>query len=218
MMDDQQCSNNFKELAEMFYNRNFGQASKQEIEIFMFHAYMNSLRKKGTEISDYSISKELGITQQRVRNLRIKENLVYDLNVDWKKELEKRMSNARYEAPFIVMDIPDPNVLIEVKNYLEENGKYTDTRINNRLLSIRVDFFVDLAMEIDPKKRAKDIYKTLVKELKKDEKYNAIDLDPIVSVQGLVEAGVTVSSIVSLLAGIVSPTNDLFNALNLLIK
>ncbi len=213
-MNNQRCANNFKELAEMFYNHNFGQASKQEIEIFMFHAYMDGLREDKKTITDYTISKKLGITQQRVRNLRIKENLVYGLNVDWKKELVRCISNARYEDPFIVMDIPDPNVLLEVKNYLEENGKYADTRINKRLLSIRVEFFMDLSMEVDSEKTAKEIFKSLVTKIKRDEKYNTIDLKPIVSAQGLVEAGVAVSSIICNLAEIVSPDNMVIKVLN----
>jgi len=69
-------------------------------------------------------------------------------------------------------------------------------------------------MEVDSEKTAKEIFKSLVTKIKRDEKYNTIDLKPIVSAQGLVEAGVAVSSIICNLAEIVSPDNMVIKVLN----
>lgn len=72
----------FDEIAAHFYNANFGQMSKSNMELLMFSFYMNKLIQNnkfedGTidyqKCSDYRISKELGITQQRVQNLKIKK-------------------------------------------------------------------------------------------------------------------------------------------------
>lgn len=192
----------FRELSDRFYKQNFGQMSKQEVELFMFHVYINELRLSKQPITDYRISKELGITQQRVRNLRVKEQLVYKAEIDWKKELATCIENAKYEAPYIVIDIPDPNVMIEVRNYLEEHGKYSDIRINSRLLTVRVDFFLDLVLEVEGGNDKGKIFKELKRKIKSDNEYNNIDMDPIVSIQGLVKAGVSVATILSCLSGL----------------
>ena len=71
-----------------------------------------------------------------------------------------------------------------------------------------------MSMEVDSEKTAKEIFKSLVTKIKRDEKYNTIDLKPIVSAQGLVEAGVAVSSIICNLAEIVSPDNMVIKVLN----
>ena len=161
---------------------------------------MEKLRDSNVLITDYKISRDLGITQQRVRNLRIKENLVYPISFDWKKELANCIRNAKYEEPNMVIDIPDPNVMIEIRNYLEEHGQYSDIRLNSRLLTVRVDFFPDLALEIENDTTKEKIIKNLKNMIKKEKKYNRINMDSVVSVQGLVDAGVALATIVPFLA------------------
>ena len=78
----------FDEIASQFYEANFGQASKADIELMMFRLYIEKLIKQhrnpdGTvdyrKCSDYKISKDLGITQQRVRNLKVKNQLIHPI-------------------------------------------------------------------------------------------------------------------------------------------
>ena len=66
--------------------------------------------------SDYIISKELGITQQTVRNLKIKKQLVYPTQFDWKESLAKLTEHARYEEATrtIIINIPDPNLFYDI--------------------------------------------------------------------------------------------------------
>ena len=96
----------FDEIASKFYNTNFGKFSKSDVELLMFKFYIrklttDSVSEDGTIIynkcSDYRISKELGISQQRVRNLKIKNQLENPIPFDWQKALAKLTENARYD-------------------------------------------------------------------------------------------------------------------------
>lgn len=78
--DKAQC---FDKLAAHFYNANFGQMSKADIELLMFDFYLCKMIDEHksadgsidyNECSNYKISQDLGITQQRVRNLKIKSS------------------------------------------------------------------------------------------------------------------------------------------------
>ena len=169
---------------------------------------MEQRRDNGESITDYSIGRELGITQQRVRNLKIKEQLKYPRNIDWKEELGELLKKARYDDPNIVIDVPDPNVLIEIKNYLEENGMYVNTQLNSRLLSMRIEFFVDLALETDDSKNRDEVYKSLIKELKKTNKYEDGKLQPNLNkCKDFVDVGVNIVDIVVSLVSLASPNN-----------
>lgn len=66
-------ANMFDQIAGHFYSRNFGQTSKTDLEVLMFNFYLRQMERTHPHALnlDYLISKELGITQQRVRNLRL---------------------------------------------------------------------------------------------------------------------------------------------------
>ena len=72
----------FDRIAKLFYFRNFGTANKSDIELLMFDFLLNVLIENNTdndnvldynECSDYYIAKLLGITQEKVRNLKVKK-------------------------------------------------------------------------------------------------------------------------------------------------
>ncbi len=80
--------------------------SKADIELMMFHFYIEKMvtdfkDENGIldykKCSDYKISKDLGITQQRVRNLKVKNQLVYPIEYDWKAALSQLIKNVRYD-------------------------------------------------------------------------------------------------------------------------
>lgn len=201
-------------IASKFFNRNFGQASKSEIELLMFHLYMEHRLKNKKSTTDYSLSKELGITQQRIRNLRIKEQLVYPREIDWKEYLAKQLDNARYDDPLIVIDIPDPNVLIEIKNHLEESGKYVRLERNSRLLSMRIEFFLDLAIEIDEQKDSKTIYSQLLTSLAENNKLDEKGIHPVAKkCDDILSYGADITTIIANLASILSPGNIVFDSI-----
>ena len=72
----------FEQIANLYYKKNFGQATKQEIDMRMFHLFMGKIRESDERITDYKISKEPEITQSRVRSYRIKEQLLFPREID----------------------------------------------------------------------------------------------------------------------------------------
>lgn len=83
----------FDKIASYFYEQNFSTLGKSDFELMMFHIYMQHLKDTNSPNDDYSVSKALGITQQRVRSLKIKQQLRYGQTEDWKVELAKTALN-----------------------------------------------------------------------------------------------------------------------------
>lgn len=86
----------FDILSEKYYKNNFGTFSKADCDLLMFSFYIEKMVRDNSDdnnvvnyniCSDYTIAKELGITPQKVRNLKIKKQLVYPITFDWKKSL-----------------------------------------------------------------------------------------------------------------------------------
>ena len=80
----------FDEIVKHFYQKNFGSLSKTDMDILMFHIYIEHLIGEicidnddntidYTLCSDYVISRQLGITQQRVRSLKVRSELAYPI-------------------------------------------------------------------------------------------------------------------------------------------
>lgn len=167
----------FRELAELFYKKNFSTASKSEVELLMFHFFMDamiSLNKKAatnvldyTACSDYKISKQLGITQERVRNLKIRAQARYPEEFDWKLSLQSLSDSIRYDEvkKRIIIPIPDPNLYIEIKNFIEENGGYVEVQRSGNYIQIRPEYYVLLMYDSVPDEEKKKIASKVSKEL-----------------------------------------------------
>lgn len=171
----------FDEIADKFYNHNFGTFSKSEMELLMFNFYIKKLVDMNVQNDnilnynascDYYISKELGITQQKVNNLKVKNQLVNPIDFDWKKSFLGMIQNARIDDKTrkVFINIPDPNLYIEIKHYLEEKGGYIDTQLNKGLLKIRAEYFIQLLVEIEPGKNRKTIIKEIKKKIREENK------------------------------------------------
>ena len=168
----------FDEIAARFYNSNFGLLSKSEFELMMFRFYLEKLIsdnkfEDGTidyaKCSDYKISKDLGITQQRVKNLKVKNQLANPIDFKWEKALAKLTKNARYDQATkrITLNIPDPNLYLEIQNFIEENGAYIEKQLNSKVLQLRAEYFIDLIVALEPEEKRREIIKSL-KQLFKD--------------------------------------------------
>lgn len=163
----------FDEIAKCFYNKNFGSLSKSDMELMMFDFYIKKLIAENTDnnkqidyrkISDYKISKELGITQQRVRNLKVKNQLVHPQEIyDLKKELPNLIKSATYdsESGKITINIHDPNLALEIENAIEESGAYIEKQLNNKIFQIRAEYFVDLILSLSENKDREKIVEEL---------------------------------------------------------
>ena len=162
----------FDKIAEKYYYSNFGTASKSDIDVLMFSIYIEQILEKGPEnfsaYSDYTLSKQLGITQSRVSNLKVKKELLYPYEgFKWKEALLTASKNAIIEDHRIKFFIPDRNVFLEVKNAIEYTGGFIDVTLTNNLLVIRKEYFLDLLVAIsedgDRKRIRKEINEVLIK-------------------------------------------------------
>ena len=190
----------FDKLAMHFYRQNFGTFSKGDTELLMFNFLLeNEIRSHSdgavlnyNAVSDYKLSKILGITQQKVRNLKIKKQLIYPIEFDWKHSLAGLIENARYdkETKKIILSIPDPNLLIEIQNFIEERGGYFTIQSNNKLLQLRIEYFLELTVLVDDSEKAKKkIIKRIKNEIQRSEKHEN-DFDEKSIGRSLIDIGV----------------------------
>lgn len=141
----------FDKLASRCYRQNFGMLTKNEIEMLFFSALLDHCRTENISISDYEISELLGITQQRVRNLKVKEHLQYGSKLNWKKELASQAAMYPHfsaDGTNITLSFEDPNVLIEVQHFIEQHGSFVDYSFNPKLLKMPVRDFASLLLEV----------------------------------------------------------------------
>lgn len=226
--DDEEKIRNFDFIAEYFYKSNFGRMSKSDFELMMFNFYIKKLIKTnensdGTidynKCSDYKISKDLGITQQRVRNLKVKNQLIYPIEYDWKKSFASLTENARYDSAKrkIILNIPDPNLYLEIQNFIEEQGAFIEKQLNSKILQIRVEYYIALIVSLEEESNQKKIIKKLKKLVKvtneTENKFNEKDIG-----QALIKSTVGIGEIVSCIGSLVSSSNLLWTALVKVLK
>ncbi len=214
----------FDEIAKRFYNRNFGQMSKSDMELLMFHFYIETLNQQMKsndglidykKCSDYIISKDLGITQQRIRNLKVKNQLVYppedEEKDEWKKNFANLIKNARYDEQTkkVIISIPDPNLYLEIENFLEEKGSYIEKQLNPKLLQIRVEYYIDLIVLNEDEETRKKIRKKIKKQFNTD---NKEEFDELNLGKSIIKNSVDVVSVINNISEMISPGNIIGNA------
>ncbi len=144
----------FDELANRFYKHNFGTLTKAEFELMMFHFYSEQHKGEPDKLDAYTMSKDLGITQERIRNLKIKEYLVYPPLINWvdffRKELEDKI---RYNESDNSIEFPvlDPRLFIEIEHAVELAKGSVRYRTNKKILALSLIDFTKLLVELDSK-------------------------------------------------------------------
>ncbi|MBR6270643.1 MAG: hypothetical protein IKR26_00595 [Lachnospiraceae bacterium] len=213
----------FNEIASHFYCGNFGQMSKTDFELMMFHLYYKKLKDTNTDsegyidykkCSDYKISKELGITQQRIRNLKIRDHLIYDNDEDnqWKKRFAKLISAARHENNKVIVNIPDPVLFLEIKNYIEEIGGYIEIQLNSSILQMRAEYFFQLAVLNEEKETQNRIIKELRSHFNEKNEENAVFEAKNIG-KKLINLSIDIASVLENIATVISPGNYIGRAL-----
>lgn len=208
--DDEEKIVLFDEIASHFYDANFGQMSKADMELLMFRFYLEKMistyqNQDGTidynKCSDYKISKELGITQQKVRNLKVKKELIYPTKYDWKAALALLTENARYDKATnkVTLNIPDPNLYIEIQNFIEEQGSYVEKQLNSKILQIRAEYYIALVISLEQGDNRKTIINELKKQCGDDKAFDERDIG-----KSLLDLAVNVTSVADKLAGMIS--------------
>lgn len=211
----------FDQIAELYFNRNFGRATKADIELLMFKFYLEALIEQNKDLdntinynkcSDYLISKDLCITQQQVRNLKIKKHLKYPEEFNWQEALAKLLNNARLDDGKIIINIPDPNLYMEIENFMDERGCCLEKTFNRKMLKMSIEYFIELSIEIEKPENRKKMIKQIKEELKNHQKTEK-DFDDKSVGKSLFEAGVNVTTILANISTIASPENYLLKKL-----
>ena len=175
----------FDKIAELFYSKNFSASSKSEVEILMFSIYMDALinsckNSDGTidysVCSDYEIGKQLGITQERVRSLKVKKQARYPIEFRWQDSLLSIKESVRYDDGINKIIIPtrDPNLYNEIRNYIEDHGGYIEIKRSGNYIQIRPEHYFMLIYEELSEVDQEECRGELEKELRKYNKGNAI--------------------------------------------
>lgn len=163
----------------------------------------------------------MGTTQQRVRNLKVKNQLIYPIDFDWKLALSHLTEKARYDKTShkIMLNIPDPNLFYEIQNFIEEQGAYIEKQLNSKILQIRVEYYIDLVLSLDENCDKKKILKELKKDFKDAEKENNKFDDKNIghTLMQIGKAGYEIVDIINSLSNLVNPGNIAWKALSSLV-
>lgn len=128
-------------------NQNFGSVSKADFELFLFSLYVDHLIDNKEIYDDYTIGKQLGITISRVRSLKERKELKYHReDYCWVNSFISCIKNARYDesSHLVKVNIPDVNVIKDVRYFLEKNGWYDEYQLNPKLFQCRADIFIEM--------------------------------------------------------------------------
>lgn len=147
---DEEVRRGFETVAGQYFQCNFGRMGKADLDVLMFSLYLEHLWEHGLLDDDYSIAVALGITESRVRNLKIKKELQYPSGKNWKEAFVRLISNALYDdkTALVKLSIPDPNVKREIEHFIDQNNWYSEYQLNSKLLQMRADQFIKLVLAI----------------------------------------------------------------------
>lgn len=172
--DDASKAKAFEKIAEQFYAGNFGKMSKADFETLLFSIYIEQILVNGdknfSRYSDYTLSKELGISQSRVSNLKVKKQLQYPREYKWQESLASISGRTRYENGKIKIQIPDINLYYDIKNAIEEQGGFIEVTLNRGLLVIPLEYYLDLMVAIVDDPDRDELKKCIRDELGKHQK------------------------------------------------
>ena len=164
----------FDKIAENYYNANFGYFSKSQIDLLMFSIYLDKLIDAKQNFDDYTISKQLGVVQSTVRQLKKKKQLIYPRKYNWYDAFLEYSEHAVFDGTDrIIINIPDPNVHLELQHAIEEMGGFVEVQLNSKLLKIPPGYYIELLLKIyqldsrSDEKTAKKFKEEFIKELNK---------------------------------------------------
>ncbi len=135
---------------DLYFNQNFGSTSKSDLETLLFSEYIEHCLNAGENFDDYTLSKQLGITQARIRTLKERKELRYPrVGFDWRESFAIEIRNAKYDENdhYVKVIVQDVNVMSELRHYIEEKGWYDECSLNRKLLRIPLDCFTEICLK-----------------------------------------------------------------------
>ena len=157
-------------------NQNFGSVSKADFELFIFSMFLDHLIDTGQNYDDYTIGKQLGMTISRVRSLKERKELKYHrADYYWVNAFTQCIKDAKYDevTRLVKVNIPEVNVIKDVRYFLEKKGWYSEYQLNPKLFQCRADVFLDLCLCLPDENNNTEFYslteeeKSKLKEIKK---------------------------------------------------
>lgn len=148
-----------EDIIQSYLERGFGSMNKNDFEVWIFNEW-RKLQDKN--LSDYAISKELKISETKVKRLRYEADLKYSSDNDEKKLQEqffKLLENAKYkkENSKLQFVIKDKLLRGYISDCLEKDGRFMDSSFNANMVSIYVDDFSFLLEQFSKVERKKII-------------------------------------------------------------
>lgn len=141
----------FDDIVEMYFMKNFGTVSKSDFETYLFSFYLEHLLDKDIPFDDYTLGRDLGLTQSRIRALKERKELKYPRNgYRWQEEFLKYAKHARYDEStrLVKFLIPDVNVIKDVRNFFEFHYQYDEYQLNPKLFQCRPESFIEMGKMI----------------------------------------------------------------------
>ncbi len=161
----------FDEFYHGYFERNFGTMAKVDIDTLLFDTYLKHLYKNKLQYDDYTLSNQLGITQNRVRTLKERAQVKYprsDEDWDWKEEFAKLIPNAKYDSvkKLVKVCIGDVVLMNEIRHHFISKGWYDEYQLNPLLFQCRLDYFILLCSSIEQDTVIDENAKTALKALR----------------------------------------------------
>lgn len=179
----------FDAIFEKFYRRNFGQMSKADVEVLMFSIYIEQCLNKNLPYDDYTLANQLGISESRIRNLKVKKELQYPYQkFDWKKAFQECIRYAKYDdkKALVKVNVTDPNVRREIEHCIDQLNFYAEYQLNSKILQMRPDQFIILCTslyseEVVNGKLTEKGYETLETQLRKSKASEKIEAEHLLT-------------------------------------
>ena len=148
---EQEKAKAFDNIAAHYYKGNFGSLSKSDLDVLLFTILIDHCRQDDLRTDDYTLSKLLGVTQSRIRTFKQKSQLQYPTEMSWQSYFVDCIKNARYDEVkgLVKLSIPEVNVLIELRQFMLEQGWYDEYQLNPRLFQCKLDIFVLLCGKLE---------------------------------------------------------------------
>ena len=150
-----------KSFIDGYLSRGFGSMNKNDFEVWIFN-YLLQERLKGK--SNYDISIELRIPEQKVKRLKYEAGLKYGPSQDtatYAKEFSELLSKAQLKkngtcVQFVVEDLQLRKYL---DSLLKKDGRFSNTSFNTEIVSIDADDLEFLMKSIFPDEDWNTLYK-----------------------------------------------------------
>ena len=170
--DDKAKIEAFDKIADEYYEGNFGTMGKSDFETLLFSIYIDRVidanETEDDNYSNYELSKQLGVPESKINNLKIRKQLKYPRKYNWQEAFCRHLKNAVFEKGKIKIQIQDPNLYIEVKHAVDLLGGFVDSSFNSKIMIISPSEFLDLICLIAGENKI-DEMKTIIQEnLKKE--------------------------------------------------